>query len=168
MPKHPNVIWEQLAEDRLIASFIVDGIHLSSSYLRTAWRAKQPSRSILVTDAAPPAGQAPGRYRLGEIEVELHEDRSIRMLGGTRLAGSSLLLSDAISNLMQTTGASLADAVRAATINPAIAARINGRQHGLVERERADFVRFELRGGRVCVLETYLEGRLVFAAGGKI
>ncbi len=168
MPKQPNVIWEQLAEDRLMASFIVDGIHLSSSFLRAAWRAKQPSRSILITDAAPPAGQAPGRYRLGEIEVELHPDRSIRLLGGTRLAGSSLLLNDGISNLLRTTGTSLADAVKSVTINPAIAARINGRQNGLLEQERADFVSFELRGGRVRVLETYIGGHQVFSAADRV
>jgi N-acetylglucosamine-6-phosphate deacetylase len=164
MPRHPNVIWEQLAEDRLMATFIVDGFHLPSSFLRAAWRAKESSRSILVTDAAPPAGRAPGTYRLGELEVELHADRSIRLAGGTRLAGSSLSLSEAISNLLQATGLSLGDAVRAATTNPAVAARVPGRQRGLAENERADLVRFTLRGGRVCVLETYMGGRLVHSA----
>ena len=47
MPRYPNVIWEQLAEDRLMATFIVDGFHLPSSLLRAAWRAKESSRSIL-------------------------------------------------------------------------------------------------------------------------
>jgi N-acetylglucosamine-6-phosphate deacetylase len=164
MPRHPNLIWEQLAEDRLMASFIVDGFHLPSSFLRAAWRAKESSRSILVTDAAPPAGQAPGTYRLGELEVELHQDRSIRLAGGTRLAGSSLSLSAAISNLLQATGLSLGEAVRAVTTNPAVAARIPGRQGGLVENERADLVRFALRGGRVIVAETYMDGDLVFSA----
>ena len=28
LPRHPNVIWEQLAADDLVASFIVDGHHL--------------------------------------------------------------------------------------------------------------------------------------------
>ena len=30
--RHPNYIWEQLAEDRLMADFIVDGIHLELSF----------------------------------------------------------------------------------------------------------------------------------------
>ncbi len=164
MQRHPNVIWEQLAEDRLMASFIVDGFHLPASFLRAAWRAKQTSRSILITDAAPPAGCAPGSYRLGELQVELHADGSIRLAGGTRLAGSSLSLSEAISNLLQATGLSLGDAVRAATTNPAAAARMPNRQRGLAENERADLVRFTLRGDRVCVLQTYLDGRLVYSA----
>jgi N-acetylglucosamine-6-phosphate deacetylase len=164
MQRHTNVLWEQLSEDRLMASFIVDGFHLPSSFLRSAWRAKENSRSILVTDASPPAACTPGIYRLGELEVELHPDRSIRLAGGTRLAGSSLSMSDAISNLLQVTRLSLADAVAAATVNPAIALRMSNRQHGLVENERADIVRFRLNNGRVCVLETYLDGRLVYSA----
>src|SRR5262249_41723291 len=40
LPRHPNYIWEQLAEDRLAASFIVDGFHLSDAFLRVALRAK--------------------------------------------------------------------------------------------------------------------------------
>src|SRR5262245_38103163 len=39
LPRHPNYIWEQLAEDRLTASFIVDGVHLPSSFLKAALRA---------------------------------------------------------------------------------------------------------------------------------
>ncbi len=57
MRRHPNYIWDQLAEDRLSASFIVDGIHLGPAFLRTALRAKTVPRSVLVTDASAPAGQ---------------------------------------------------------------------------------------------------------------
>ncbi|HEY6392203.1 MAG TPA: N-acetylglucosamine-6-phosphate deacetylase, partial [Bryobacteraceae bacterium] len=64
LPRHPNYIWDQLAEDRLAASFIVDGIHLPKSFLNVAMRAKGLERSILVTDAVMPAGCAPGPYKL--------------------------------------------------------------------------------------------------------
>src|SRR5262249_51041292 len=40
LQRHPNYIWEQLAEDRLMASFIVDGIHLPKSFVKVALRAK--------------------------------------------------------------------------------------------------------------------------------
>src|SRR6202789_4226437 len=90
LPRHPNYLWEQLAEDRLAASFIVDGFHLPPSFLNVALRAKGLERSLLVTDAVMPAGCTPGRYRLGEVDVELHEDGSVRLAGGSRLAGSAL------------------------------------------------------------------------------
>ncbi len=71
-----NYIWDQLAEDRLAASFIVDGIHLPDSFFRIALRAKGIERSVLVTDAVMPAMCAPGRYVLGEVEVELKDGRT--------------------------------------------------------------------------------------------
>ena len=57
--RHPNYIWDQLAEDRLMADFIVDGIHLDASFLKVALRAKTLDRSVLITDAATPAGRRP-------------------------------------------------------------------------------------------------------------
>ena len=90
MARHPNYIWEQLADDRLAASFIVDGIHLPKSFLKVALRAKGVERSVVVTDAVMPAGCAPGRYRLGDVDVELHADDRVTLVGQDRLAGSSL------------------------------------------------------------------------------
>src|SRR5580658_316268 len=104
LPRHPNYLWEQLAEDLLAASFIVDGFHLPSSFLDVALRAKGLERSLLVTDAVMPAGCAPGPYRLGEVHVELNEDGSVRLAGGSRLAGSALRMDRAISNVMSTAG----------------------------------------------------------------
>ena len=65
-------LWDQMAEDRLAASFIVDGIHLPAAFLKVALRAKGAERSVLITDAVMPAGCEPGPYRLGTVAVELH------------------------------------------------------------------------------------------------
>lgn len=119
LPRHPNYIWEQLAEDRLTASFIVDGLHLSDTFLRVALRAKTIARSVLVTDAVMPAMCAPGDYMLGEVPVELKEDQRVVLRGGTRLAGSSLRMDHAIANVMRIAGVSLEDAIAMATVNPA-------------------------------------------------
>ncbi|HYL78055.1 MAG TPA: amidohydrolase family protein [Bryobacteraceae bacterium] len=163
LPRHPNYIWEQLAEDRLAASFIVDGIHLPKSFLNVALRAKGVERSILVTDAVMPAGCAPGIYRLGEVEVELHSDGSVRLRSGTRLAGSALRMDRAIQNVMRMGGVKLRDAVTMATRNPARVGRIPCRQRGLTPGERADLVRFRYDQAKneVQVLETYLSGQPV-------
>jgi N-acetylglucosamine-6-phosphate deacetylase len=163
MSRHPNYIWDQLAEDRLTASFIVDRIHLGHSFLKTALRAKGIERSVLITDAVMPAGCQPGPYKLGEVDVELHADGSVRLLGGTRLAGSALHMDRGITNVMQFAGLSLREAVTMATRNPARAGRISSRQRGLAPGERADLVRFRVtEDGSVRVLETYLGGELVF------
>ncbi|MGI8745467.1 MAG: N-acetylglucosamine-6-phosphate deacetylase [Bryobacteraceae bacterium] len=169
LPRHPNYIWDQLAEDRLAAGFIVDGIHLPDSFLRTALRAKGLQRSILVTDAVMPAGCSPGRYKLGEVDVELHADGSVRMVGGTRLAGSALRMDHAIGNVMRSADLSLLDAITLATRNPARVGRVAGRLRGLTPGDRGDVVkfRFDRETRQVQVLETYMGGERVFTAGGN-
>lgn len=164
LPRHPNYLWEQLANDKLTASFIVDGIHIGQSFLKVSLRAKGMERAVLVTDAVMPAGCAPGPYQLGEIKVELHADGSVRLAGGTRLAGSALKMHDAIGNVMRLVGLSLRDAVTMATRNPARVGRVANRLRGLTAGDRADVVRFELREGRVQILETWFSGRRVYKA----
>jgi N-acetylglucosamine-6-phosphate deacetylase len=163
LPRHPNYIWEQLAEDMLAASFIVDGHHLPDSFLRVALRAKGIERSILVTDAVMPALCAPGPYRLGEVEVELKEDDRVVLKGGTRLAGSSLRMDAAVSNVMRIAGLSLTAAIAMATVNPARVGRIAGRLRGLRPGDRSDLVRFRITDGSIQVIETFLAGDRVFA-----
>jgi len=167
LPRHPNYIWEQLAEDRLAASFIVDGIHLARSFLKVALRAKGLERSLLVTDAVMPAGCIPGIYKLGEVDVELHSDGSVRLQGGTRLAGSALRMDRAIQNVVELGGVTLSQAVSMATRNPARVGRIASRQRGLTAGERADLVRFRFDEARkeIQVIEAYLDGRQVYSVG---
>lgn len=166
LPRHPNYLWNQLAEDRLAASFIVDGFHLPPSFLNVALRAKGLERSLLVTDAVMPAGCSPGPYRLGEVDVELHRDGSVRLAGSSRLAGSALMMHRAITNVMKTAGLSLRDAISLATRNPARIGRIAYRQRGLNPGDRADLVRFRYdeAANEITVLETYLSGHQVFQA----
>ena len=166
LPRHPNYIWDQLADDRLAASFIVDGIHLPQSFLTVALRAKGLERAVLVTDAVMPAGCPPGRYQLGEVAVELHADGSVRLEGGTRLAGSALRMDRAIQNVMKLAGLRLRDAIALATRNPARIGRITSRQRGLSPGDRADLVRFHFNDTtkEIRVLETYIDGKKMPAA----
>lgn len=161
--RHPNYIWDQLADDRLMADFIVDGIHVDASFLKVALRAKTVGRSVLVTDASSPAGATPGRYRLGGQDVDYTPDGRVVLAGTDRLAGSALSMNRGVDNLMRLAGLSLADAVKLATTNAAKAGAVPGRQNGLVPGERADCVQFRINPG-VEVLATYVSGRQVYAA----
>lgn len=163
MRRHPNYIWEQLAEDRLSASFIVDGIHLGHAYLKTALRAKSVQRTILVTDASAPAGAAPGRYRLGEQDADLTADGRVVLAGTDKLAGSALRMDAGIANLVRLGGLSLRDAVQTATTNPARLIHLEGRMEGLKAGEAADIVAFRERDGAIEIESLYLDGEAVFA-----
>ncbi len=163
MSRHPNYLWEQMAEDRLAADFIVDGIHIGEAFLKVALRAKGIERSSLVTDASAPAGAAPGRYKLADQEVDLTADDRVVLAGQTRLAGSALKMHKAVENVMRMAGVSLAEAVTMATRNAARVGRISGRMRGLVTGERADFVVFSREGGGITVEETWIGGQRVYS-----
>lgn len=104
LQRHPNFIWEQLAEEGLFASFIVDGHHLDPATVKSMIRAKTPDRSILVTDAVAAAGCSPGKYELNGEAVVLNEDGRVTSPGKPWLAGSSLTLDRALSNTAKFTG----------------------------------------------------------------
>jgi len=157
--RHPNYIWDQLAEDRLMAGFIVDGIHLGAAFLKSALRAKGISRSVLVTDASTPAGAAPGRYLLGAQPVDLTAAGRVVLAGTDRLAGSALDMATGIANLMRIAGLPLAGAVLLATLNPAIAIRLDQRRRGLVPGDLADLVAFRRRDdGALDIVSTWISG----------
>jgi N-acetylglucosamine-6-phosphate deacetylase len=166
MKRHPNYIWDQLADDRLAAGFIPDGIHIGSAFLKVGLRAKGTTRAVLVTDASMPALATPGLYRLGEVDVELTTDGRVVLVGQTRLAGSALRMDDGISNAMRMAGVSLPEAISMATRNPARVGRIAGRQRGLTSGDRADLVlfRFDESTKQITVLETIAGGRTVYEA----
>lgn len=162
--RHPNYIWEQLAEDRLWADFIVDGIHLDAAFLKVALRAKTLARSVLITDAVQPAGAAPGRYRLGEQEVDLNAEGRVVLAGQDRLAGSALTMDRGIANLIRLAGLSLPDAVRMATVNPAAAGSVPGACTALARGAPADLVQFRFTSSppHVEIISTCLGGQQVF------
>lgn len=119
LPRHPNLIWEQLAADELAACFIVDGHHLPPATVKAMIRAKTPARSILVTDAIAAAGCPPGRYRLGGAEVELSATGRVATPGATHLAGSALTMPLAVANAVRYTGLPISEVLPLATTQPA-------------------------------------------------
>jgi N-acetylglucosamine-6-phosphate deacetylase len=155
--KQPNYIWEQIAEDRLTASFIVDGIHVQRAFLKSCIRAKGIGRSVLVTDASTPAGAPPGRYYLGAQAIDHTEDGRVVLAGTDRLAGSALRMNDGIANVMRIAQLSLSDAVQMATTNPA---RMAGIPSGLRVGAPADLVLFQ-NGNGITIEATYRDGERV-------
>ena len=162
--KTQNYLWDQLAEDRLAATFIVDGIHLPPHFVKTAMRAKGAENSVLVTDAVMPAMCEPGPYKLGQVEVELKSNGSVVLRGGSRLAGSALHMDQAVANTVRFTKLRLRDAIAMATVNAARVGRIAGRLRGLSTGEKADAVRFHWDPDRfaLTVTETIVAGRSVY------
>jgi N-acetylglucosamine-6-phosphate deacetylase len=121
LPRHPNLIWEQLAADELTACFIADGHHLPAATLKSMVRAKTPARTALVTDATAGAGAPPGRYGIGELQIERGADGRVVLPGTPKLAGSALTLDAAVGRAVRETGFSLEEVLRMASAVPAAA-----------------------------------------------
>jgi N-acetylglucosamine-6-phosphate deacetylase len=118
VPRLENYIWAQLGEDGLWASFIADGQHIPAATLRCMIRAKTPERSMLVTDATAATGMPPGRYKLGDIEVEQLASGKVTLPGTPYLAGSSADMPTVIEFAIRGGGVSFEQAIRMASIQP--------------------------------------------------
>ncbi len=139
LPRHPNLIWTQLAEDRLTASFIADGHHLPPDTLTAMLRAKTVARAILVSDLVPLAGLPPGQYDTSVGgKVRLHPDGRLHVSGSGYLAGATATLNDSIAYVAANTGFSLGDALQMAT---AIPGRFLGARGVLRPGSHADLIR---------------------------
>lgn len=143
MPRHPNYFWDQLAEDRLDASLIVDGHHLPANVVKTFVRVKTPNRCILISDVSGWAGRPPGRYTAEHGELEILPDGRL-VVAGQRglLAGASRPIGTCVANVMQFAGVTLGEAIDMATANPA--RLLSMPPGGIQPGDPADLVLFDL------------------------
>lgn len=89
LPRHPNYLWDQLADERLYASMIADGFHLPDAVLRVFILAKNRN-AVLISDGMPYTGLKPGLYdspAAGPIrltpEGKLHREGKPGLLAGS-------------------------------------------------------------------------------------
>lgn len=159
--REPGVLGVVLDDQRLHAELICDGVHVAPELVRLWLRSKGVERAILVTDAMSAAGMPDGRYKLGELDVDVADGRAMLAgdleRGARTLAGSVLTMDRAVANLRQFTGASIADATRLASHNPAA---MLGRPEltRLAPGSTANLNRFDASGRLVA---TYVQGELV-------
>jgi N-acetylglucosamine-6-phosphate deacetylase len=118
LPRHDNVIWQQLGSDELWASLIVDGQHLPPPVVRCMLRAKTPARTVLTCDASSLAGLPPGRYREWGQDLEITPAGRIVVAGTPYLAGSWAFLDHCVRSAMSIAGIDLAQAIGMASIQP--------------------------------------------------
>jgi N-acetylglucosamine-6-phosphate deacetylase len=132
--RDPGVAGAALARRDVIVQLIVDGHHVAPTTVRLVWSAAG-GRVALVTDAIAGASVGDGRYRLGDVEVEVRHGSARN--SDDVLAGSVVTMIEAIRNL-HALGVPLADSLDAATSVPA---RVVGADVGTLEPgARADVV----------------------------
>ncbi len=99
------------------AELICDGIHISPEMIRLACKAKGYGGITLVSDSMEATGRSDGEYNIAGNKVIVCN--GIARTESGALAGSTLSLFDALTNLMSFCGATLEEALVTATKNPA-------------------------------------------------
>jgi len=117
MPRHDNVIFAQLADDRLTAGFIPDGDHLPASVVKCLLRVKTVPRLFVTCDASSLAGCPPGRYPAWGGEFEVTAAGKVVVPGTPYLAGSGHFTDHCFERLLNDYGVNLADALALTTAN---------------------------------------------------
>ena len=110
------------------AELICDGVHVSPSAVRAAFRLFGSGRTVLISDSMEAAGMPDGEYRLGGQAVRVSGSRA-ELSDGT-IAGSVTSLYKCMLNAADM-GIPLEAAVRAATIDPCRAIGIE-EDHGSI------------------------------------
>ncbi len=149
--RSPGILGSVLTDPRVSADIIADGIHLDPVIVKLFAEAKGLEQTVLISDATSATGMPDGIYRLGSFEVEVRDGRCT--VNG-KLAGSVLTLDRAVRNLAQFAEWTLPQAIAAASLNPARAARIKNKGVLAIGAD-ADFVVLSPEGE---VLQTFIAG----------
>ncbi len=163
LPRHPNYIWDQLANDSLHASFIADGFHLPDSVIRVILKMKL-STSFLISDVVALGGMPPGRYKshIGGNVVLTEAGQLYMAEDPTLLAGSVSTLLQSVCNLANKRILPFSQAWDLASTRPL--RYINpGVERGLVEGEPANIVCFHRRETTVVVEHVFIEGKVMLS-----
>jgi N-acetylglucosamine-6-phosphate deacetylase len=139
----PGLAGSALVDPRVRVGIIADGHHVGPIVLELVRRAAG-RRVVLVSDASPAAAAPQGRYSIGGVALVRGPDGVARTPDGV-LAGSAILLDDAVRTWTSLTEATLAEAIAAASDGPAAAIAL---ARPLAVGSRADLVLMD-RDGRV-------------------
>lgn len=139
--RHNNPLWSQLAEDGLITSLIIDGYHLSETFIRTVFKCKKPGKVILTCDSSPLAGMPPGFYSLWNKNLEIDINGKVLIPNTPYLAGSGHFLNHCVGVAMNMNEWEATEIIKAASCVPREILGMQPRQIAI--GHRADLVLWE-------------------------
>ncbi len=151
--REPGIVGMTLAEPRLIAGLIADGLHVDPVAIRAAFAAKGADAIALVTDAMPTVGSTLDQFELMGRTITLD---GLRLTGenGT-LAGAHLDMASAVRNAVHLAGVPPESALRSASRTPARFLGIDENCGILKARAQADIVALTQRFD---VVATWMNG----------
>ncbi len=146
--RNPGVIPAAVENPKVRAELICDGLHVHPASVRLAFSMFGAHRMILISDALRCCGMPDGEYELGGQMA--HLSGGIAKLADGTIAGAATNLYQGMVNAILF-GVPEADAVRAATYNPACALGVQDKVGAIATGHLADFVicRGDYTGKRV-------------------
>lgn len=160
--REPGLIAALLESPQVTIGLIPDGIHVHPALVNMVWQLVGNGRLNLVTDAMSALGMPPATYRLGDFTVTV-DDTTARLPDGT-LAGSILPLDQAVRNLMNYTGCTLAQALPTVTSTPAALLGLAHRKGQAAVGFDADLV---LLNPDYTVAHTIINGEIAYSQAAK-
>ncbi len=137
--REPGLVGAALALDGLSAGVIADGIHVHTTNMAMALKAKVgPGRIFLVSDAMATAGSDITAFTLNGRRIK-RQDRRLTLEDGT-LAGADLDLTTAVRFLVKQLNVPLGKALAMATSGPASLLGRGSSCGGLLPGDDADFI----------------------------
>ncbi len=153
--REPGVVGAVFNFDEIMAEIIFDKVHVHPEAVRTLIKIKGVDRVICITDSMSATGLKEGRYKLGELDVNV-KDGQARLAGNNALAGSVLTMDIAFRNLIEL-GYSIVDAFKMCSTNAAKEFKLNS---GLIkEGYDADLV---IMDKNYNIEMTFVKGKLKY------
>lgn len=155
MSQHaPNLLGAAYSARLVTDELICDGHHVLEPTVRALVRAKDLEHICLITDCMQAGLMPDGDYMLGELPVYV-KDGMARLKDGDNLAGSILLLKQAVKNLVDWNVVTPEDAIMMASYVPARSINKLDKCGSIKPDKPADFI---VLNPDMTLSETYLDG----------
>ena len=155
--RDPGCAGAVLLDKDAYVEVIADGVHLHAGILELIYRLKGPNKMGLISDCIVAGGMKDGTYKLGMLDVNVR-DGVARTESGS-LAGSTLTLEKAVSNLINLADIPTLEAVHMASLRPAEFLGVSDSLGSITVGKRACLT---LVDNEFNVKATIIDGKVVF------
>lgn len=137
--RNPGVVGAAFDHPDVTVELICDGLHIHESMIRSVFQLFGADRVVMISDSLRATGMPDGIYPFGGQEIEVHGNRATIAGHPETLAGSVTSVMGCLRHAVSI-GIPLADAVKAASTNPARVLGIDHRAGDLEVGKEASIV----------------------------
>ncbi|AEV94376.1 N-acetylglucosamine-6-phosphate deacetylase [Pediococcus claussenii] len=157
--RKPGMVGAAMSLNDVTDELICDGHHVNPYVVKTLINAKTPEHIALVTDCMKAGMMPDGNYILGEFPVEV-ANGTARLKSNGSLAGSILLLKDAVKNVVDWNVVTAEKAIQMASANAADSVNVGNQCGRILPGRDADFI---VLNNEMQLEATYLDGNQVYS-----